>query len=92
MTLADLTVHLLYCPHCLGYHRLHIKQLSVGGELRPEEMPSLEMLFPTGPTKCPQTGKVFDAVEDDWLHLTEDEYHQRFPGSLPAIGTTPNPD
>jgi hypothetical protein len=43
-------------------------------------MPPTEVLFPAGPTECPKTGKLFDATEDDWLHLTEAEFHLRFPG------------
>jgi hypothetical protein len=72
-------IHMLRCHVCNGYHR--IKITLVGEALNAEEMPPPEMLFPCGPTKCPKTGKSFDVTEDDWLHLTEEEYHARFPGN-----------
>jgi len=75
------TVHMLLCPFCKGYHRVHIKHSSIGGELAIEDMAApLAMLFAPGPTRCPKTGKTFDATEDDWLHLTEEEFYRRYPG------------
>jgi hypothetical protein len=73
------TVHLIACPICGGQHRVHIKHY--GPPLAPEDMPTIEMIFQSGETKCPKTGETFYADADDWEHLTEGEYHRRFPGT-----------
>ena len=77
------TVHVVLCPFCSGYHRVNIKLAVVGnGKLTQEDMPPIEILFPSpSPTKCAKTGKMFKATDRDWLHLTEEEFHLRYPGT-----------
>jgi hypothetical protein len=74
-------IHLVHCPECKGYHKSNIKVTTYGiGPLPPDLLPDefQSKLF-SGPIECRATGKTFIPTEDDWLHLTEDEFHRRFP-------------
>lgn len=57
------TIHMVRCPFCHEYHRVSLRMRSVGTGVLP---------------KCPETNKTFTADREDWLHLSEDEFHRRF--------------
>lgn len=78
------TVPLVHCPECSGHHRINIKLTTYGigpVEPPPEALPDkfLNKLF-RSELQCPKTKRSFTPDDDDWLHLTEDEFHRRFPG------------
>jgi hypothetical protein len=76
-------VHVVRCRECDGFHRINIKETIIGiGPTPPEPIPDefYSVLF-RREIKCPKTGDTFIPAEDDWLHLTEDEFHRRFPGN-----------
>ena len=68
------TIHVVHCRECDGYHRFNIKTTIVGhfpAELIPDDFAST--LF-RRELECPMTHKTFVPAEDDWLHLTEQEF------------------
>lgn len=72
-------VHVVHCRECDDYHRMNIKATSIGNgpvERLPDEL--LVKLFRCE-IKCPKTGETFVAAEDDWVHLTEQEFEKRCP-------------
>ena len=79
------TVHLVQCPFCKTYHRVRLRVTSFGEGPTPENMPEMlgkiNQLLESKPSECPATKKTFTADADDWLHLTEEEFHRRAPGS-----------
>ena len=74
------TVHMVRCPFCKSYHRVDVKVTTFGIWPTSEGLPSIEELLVSKPTICPFTNQSFDSDEDDWLHLTEEEFHERYPG------------
>ena len=80
-------VHMVRCPFCSTYHRFSVKLKSIGGNLPPKDVirfmkATLDESFKDGQSiECPVTDKIFTASGDDWLHLTEEEFHSRFPGN-----------
>jgi hypothetical protein len=64
-----------------------MKLMSVGEDLPQKDVirfmkTALNESFKDGQSiECPVTKKTFTASEDDWLHLTEEEFHSRFPGN-----------
>jgi hypothetical protein len=78
-------VHVVHCRECNGYHRIGIKVTTIGIEFAPD-IPeeywdkARAKLFRTE-IRCPETKESFIAAEDDWLHLSEEEFHVRFPGN-----------
>ena len=67
--------------------RFSVKLKSIGGSLPPKEAikfmkAALDESFKDDrPIECPVTNKIFTASGEDWLHLTEEEFHSRFPGN-----------
>jgi hypothetical protein len=60
---------------------------SIGGSLASKDIERFmkqaldESFSHSRPIECPLTQKEFMAEEDDWLHLTEEDFHSRFPGN-----------
>jgi hypothetical protein len=80
------TVHLVRCPFCSEYHRIRLKLTSFG-KLPPNAIDDhlrfidINALLESKPTECPATKKTFMPDPEDWLHMSEEEFHRRFPGS-----------
>jgi hypothetical protein len=89
MTESDFqkTVHMVRCPFCNGYHRVRLKLTSFGDppspppEILQEMFRSANESMETNPTECPVTNRPFTPDKHDWLHLTEEEFHRRYPGN-----------
>lgn len=76
-------VHMVRCPFCNEYHRFRLMMTTVGQFPLPDNLEDLvgpvNEMIESSPVECPITKQTFTA--DEWLHLTQDEFHQRFPGT-----------
>jgi hypothetical protein len=77
-------VHMVRCPFCTAHHRMDLKLMSFGVGLPSKDLDrfmkeALQESF-NSPIECPVAKKSFTPDEDDWIHLTEEEFHSRFPG------------
>jgi hypothetical protein len=76
------TVHLVHCPFCKAYHRVRLTHTAIGDASLDVELPSEEeVLHQFRQQECPKNHETFEAAEDDWLHLSEDEFYRRYPES-----------
>jgi hypothetical protein len=71
-------IHVVRCRECSGYHRINLKKTLIGDGPAPDIPDSLineawKRCF-SSEIKCPKTGDTFIPTEDDWLHLTEQEF------------------
>jgi hypothetical protein len=73
-------ISLVHCPECKGYHKINIKLTTYGSGPPPPPLPAefRNKLFSASINR-PATSKSFIPSEGDWLHLSEDQFHRRFP-------------
>jgi len=72
-------IHIVHCRECKGYHRINLKMSTIGIDPAPEPIPETLMdemrkKFFRSEIRCPKTKETFIPAEDDWLHLTEQEF------------------
>lgn len=81
-TKEEKPIHIVHCSSCDGVHRFSLKHTVIGNAVAPDlELPSESTLLESAPFQCPVTGKDVRVCDAEWEHLTEEEFHVRFPGN-----------